>query len=179
MRRTTKPTRDLATRRHSLEGEPPYKRGPGQPSHYRSWMNDEVIELGKQGKDRTQIAAALNITKMTLYGWMKSFPEFYEAMELAWTHMYTVHLQQLEDLITGSDRINKAALIAIIFKLKNTCHWADRQVVEDVSEPKKIVHLKMEVPPAMLDKLLNMPTEEARKLVEMLPTTEKIEGEED
>lgn len=170
MKRTTSVTKDLATRRRNLEGDPPFK-GPGPPSTYRSWMKDEVIELGKQGKDRTQIAGALGVSKVTLYGWMRTFPEFFEAMELAWTHMYEVHLQQLEDLITGSDNINKGAVAALIFKLKNTVGFADRieervRIEEEVRLKVPTEQLVLDLPQEQVDLLQDLCTDCARRVLD-------------
>ena len=58
---------------------------PGRPPVYRPEFGDIAIELGRQGKSRTYIAAALGVSRRTVYQWMEDHPEFSEAMDLAQT----------------------------------------------------------------------------------------------
>lgn len=44
---------------------------------------EKVIEWGKEGKSKTWMAAELGITKTTVDVWLKQYPEFYDAMQLA------------------------------------------------------------------------------------------------
>jgi transposase len=62
----------------------------GRPSEYDPAYCDAVIELGKAGKSRAQIASALNVSRQTLINWGLAHPEFLDALqrakdeELAW-----------------------------------------------------------------------------------------------
>ena len=56
---------------------------PGQPTKYVPEYGEAVIALGREGKSRTQIAAALSVSRQVLYLWEKSHPEFFDAMVLA------------------------------------------------------------------------------------------------
>lgn len=55
------------------------KHPGGRPSKYDPAMCETVVELGKQGKSRHQIAARLDIAMATLQNWEKAHPEFVAA----------------------------------------------------------------------------------------------------
>lgn len=55
----------------------------GAPTKYDPAFCDTVIDLGKQGKSVTQIAATLEVTRKTLYNWEEQFPEFLYALSYA------------------------------------------------------------------------------------------------
>lgn|GEM_PF-2332992 len=56
------------------------KRGP--KTKYRAEMCDEVIEYFKQGMSLTEVAVKIGVTRETVYQWIKSKPEFSEAMTI-------------------------------------------------------------------------------------------------
>jgi len=62
----------------------------GRPTDYRPDHCARVIELGREGKSRAEIASALDCSRTTLAAWEKSHPEFLDALrrakdeELAW-----------------------------------------------------------------------------------------------
>jgi hypothetical protein len=58
-------------------------RRVGRPSSYEPELCDEVIELGRQGKSPAQIAAALDVSRATLYLWCDTYPEFMTAFTRA------------------------------------------------------------------------------------------------
>lgn len=58
------------------------KKG-GRPTDYRPEHCARVVDLGKLGKSRAQIAAALDVVRDTLTNWEKSHPEFLGAMTRA------------------------------------------------------------------------------------------------
>lgn len=55
----------------------------GRSTDYRPELCGQVIELGKQGKSRAQIAATLGHSRQTLYDWEKAHPKFLDAMQRA------------------------------------------------------------------------------------------------
>lgn len=55
----------------------------GRPTDYLPEYCERVLELGREGKSHTQIAASLDIAKSTLYLWMEQHPEFSDAMTRA------------------------------------------------------------------------------------------------
>lgn len=57
--------------------------GRGQPTLYRPEYCEQVIEWGKEGKSKAQIAARLNICRQTLDNWTNDHPEFLDAITRA------------------------------------------------------------------------------------------------
>lgn len=55
----------------------------GRKSDYKPEYCDKVIEMGKEGASKTDMADALETTVRTLYNWMEANPEFLHAMERA------------------------------------------------------------------------------------------------
>lgn len=55
----------------------------GRPTDYRPEYCEQVVELGREGRSYTQIAARMDIAKSTLYLWMDAHPEFSDAMTRA------------------------------------------------------------------------------------------------
>ena len=55
----------------------------GRPTKYMAEMCEQVIELGKLGKSRTQMAAALGVLTETMGLWGKAHPEFSDALKRA------------------------------------------------------------------------------------------------
>lgn len=62
---------------------PEVKRKRGRPTKYDPAFCEQVIELGEQGKSRTQIARTLGVVRQTLTDWEASHPEFSDAMSIA------------------------------------------------------------------------------------------------
>jgi hypothetical protein len=69
--RDKKSQREIATPEIVI-GKP--KRG--RPSSYRAEFCDTVIELGRKGKSKAQMAAFLDISRQMLDNWTKQFSEF-------------------------------------------------------------------------------------------------------
>ena len=71
------------------KGSPPKKVskrgrvGEGRQSLYRDHFCEKVIKLGRKGKSKIQIAAALNVNRRTLENWSASHEAFREAMDWA------------------------------------------------------------------------------------------------
>lgn len=57
----------------------------GRPTDYKEEYCERVIEFGKQGFSRVQMAAELEIAKSTIQEWEKHHPEFSVAMTRAMT----------------------------------------------------------------------------------------------
>lgn len=59
------------------------KKGAGRPTDYRPEYCDTVIELGREGKSKAQIAANLDVSRDTIDEWCKVHPEFSDAIKRA------------------------------------------------------------------------------------------------
>ena len=57
----------------------------GRPTDYREEYCNSVIEFGKQGFSRVQMAAEFEVAKATIQNWEKEHPEFLAAMTRAMT----------------------------------------------------------------------------------------------
>lgn len=58
----------------------------GRPTIYRPIYCKRVIEMGKKGFSKTQMAAKFDVAKSTLQEWEKNFPEFSVALTRAMVH---------------------------------------------------------------------------------------------
>jgi hypothetical protein len=68
----------------AAKAAPEAKRPVGRPTLYRPEYCERVVELGKQGKSRVQIADALDLnSRSTLDDWAEVHPEFSEALTRA------------------------------------------------------------------------------------------------
>jgi hypothetical protein len=57
-----------------------------RPTTYNPEFCDLVIEYGKQGKSITWMAAELDVTRETIYEWMRVHPEFSDAITRSRQH---------------------------------------------------------------------------------------------
>jgi hypothetical protein len=55
----------------------------GRPADYDPKYCDLVIELGRQGKSKAQMAATIGTTRQTMWSWAQQYPEFLDAMNHA------------------------------------------------------------------------------------------------
>lgn len=55
----------------------------GRPSAYDPVFCGQVVELGKQGKSKAQMAAAFDVSRQTIDNWAAAYPEFLEALSRA------------------------------------------------------------------------------------------------
>jgi hypothetical protein len=55
----------------------------GRPSAYRAELCSLVLDLGREGLGKTEIARKLDITRGTIDNWTKAHPEFADAMTRA------------------------------------------------------------------------------------------------
>jgi hypothetical protein len=56
------------------------KHPGGRPTDYKPEYCQKIIELGKEGYSRAELALALNICKATLLSWGETHPEFLNAL---------------------------------------------------------------------------------------------------
>lgn len=68
----------------------------GRPTKYDPAVCDEVIALGRQGKSKAQMSAALNIPIATFKAWEQGQPDFRAAMDFA-MDLAQAHWEELAD----------------------------------------------------------------------------------
>ncbi len=71
-------------KRKTQTGTAPAKRK--RPTKYDPSMGDTLVELGRKGRSKTQMASHLNISRSTFDRWLEQHEEFRESWELADTH---------------------------------------------------------------------------------------------
>ena len=54
----------------------PERKKMGRPTLYNPAYCDQVVELGTMGKSRAQIAAALDVDRITMHRWAEEWPDF-------------------------------------------------------------------------------------------------------
>jgi len=58
----------------------------GRPTDYDPAYCERVIELGKAGKSKAQMAAAFDVSRQTIDNWAEANPDFLEALTRAMAH---------------------------------------------------------------------------------------------
>lgn len=58
-------------------------RPVGRPTKYLPEYCERVIELGKQGYSKAEVAASFDVTRKTLDNWCAEYPDFLHAMTRA------------------------------------------------------------------------------------------------
>lgn len=102
------------------------KRGRGAPSKYDPEICDKIVELGRQGKSKAQIRAAIGIHHKTWGEWAQKHPEFGAAIKEA----YELSMAWWEDVgMNGVFQGMKFNATAYIFQVKNRfpAEYRDRQ----------------------------------------------------
>lgn len=99
-----------------------------RPTDYREEFCGRVIELGRKGKSKAQIAAALDVSRQTLDTWAQVHPEFLDAVKAA----RDLALAWWEDQGQSGLHAEKFNATAFIFQVKNRFRddYADRTALE-------------------------------------------------
>jgi hypothetical protein len=100
----------------------------GRPSVYDPAFCEKVVELGKLGKSLVQIACALDVTRETIYAWMRDKPEFSDAMTRAKAHSQA----WWEEM--GQAGLTMQGFNASLWAKNVSCRFR-----EDYSEPKNVI----------------------------------------
>jgi hypothetical protein len=91
----------------------------GRPTDYRPEYCERVIELGKLGKSHAQIAAALDVSRMTLYRWAEADPKFSDAI----THARDLAQAWFED--KGQEGLTTPGFNASLWAKQVSCRFRD------------------------------------------------------
>ena len=60
--------------------ETPHKHAGGRPTDYKPEFCQMVVELGREGAGKAEMAAACGVVRQTLDNWIKAHPEFLDAI---------------------------------------------------------------------------------------------------
>jgi len=99
-----------------------------RPTEYREEFCGRVIEMGRKGKSKAQIAAGLDVSRQTLDNWAAVHPEFLDAVKAA----RDLALAWWEDQGQTGLTAEKFNATAFIFQVKNRFRddYADRTAHE-------------------------------------------------
>ena len=73
----------------------------GRPTKYKPEFCDVIIELGREGKTKSHMAQALDVSRDTIHEWTRVHPEFSDAMKRAEDGMHQYLNQIFVDQATG------------------------------------------------------------------------------
>ena len=90
-----------------------------RPTDYLPEYCEQVIELGRDGKSHAQIAATLDVARMTLYRWAEAHPEFSDAI----TRARDLAQAWFED--KGQDGLTTTGFNASLWAKQVSCRFRD------------------------------------------------------
>jgi hypothetical protein len=114
-------------------------RGPGYPTKYKPEYCQALIDHMSNGDCFLSFCAKIGIARGNAYEWVKLYPEFKEAKEIAFTKCETWwRAQAKEHLVEVTEyddkgrpiRASKINTSLWIFNMKNRFKWRDLQEVE-------------------------------------------------
>jgi|GEM_PF-1893280 len=119
---------DGAIPRHmSLVPLAPRRKRGGRPTKYDPAYCELVVEFGREGASKAQMAAAIGVARETLDTWITAHPEFAEAMRLALTHAQSWWEARGREGMMAGKEFNAAAWI---FAMKNRFRHDYREHVD-------------------------------------------------
>ena len=99
----------------------------GRPTKYEPSMCARVIELGKQGLSKVQIAADLGISKDTFCSWVNEIPAFSDAVKTSMTFSEEWWSKQAMNGLWEVEGKPKLNATLWYMNMKNRFGWADKQ----------------------------------------------------
>jgi transposase len=118
------------------------KSNAGAPTKYDPKYCEAVIEYGKQGLSKAQMAARLEVHRETLNNWADNHPEFFDAIKKATDLAQDLWEQRFVKGALGEDEGQQMNPTMMIFLMKNRfpADWCEKQTTEhEVSGAKKVV----------------------------------------
>lgn len=125
----------------------------------------EVVELGKQGKTVSQMAAHIGVSRQTLYNWCKESEPFAAALDLAKTYTLAHHEQTIIDLAKGVKKGNIVGSIVLVKALAPEI-YNDKHISE--------ITVKSDVEQMSNDELNKKLLEEAKNIIPIVQQRNKI-----
>lgn len=89
---------------------------------YKPEYCEAVIEHMAQGDPLETFGATIDVSKMTLYNWIKKHPEFAESVEIGKVHCYKWWFTLGKGMATGKLKGNPTPWV---FTMKNIFGWLD------------------------------------------------------
>ena len=101
----------------------------GRPSAYDPAYCDKVVELGKAGKSKAQMAAHFDVSRQTIDNWASDYPDFLEALNRAMAHC------QAWWETKGAEGMEKPGFNAAVWKKSVEARFRD-----DYTERREVSH---------------------------------------
>jgi hypothetical protein len=99
-----------------------------RPTDYKPEYCDQVIEWGRMGKSLTWMASQLDISRDTIYDWVKTKPEFSDAISRAKAHAQA-HWEDLGEVGLSTQGFN-ASVYTKSMAARFPEDWRDNKAVE-------------------------------------------------
>lgn len=99
-----------------------------RPTDYKPEYCDQVIEWGRMGKSLTWMASRLDISRETIYDWVKTKPEFSDAITRAKAHAQA-HWEDLGEVGLSTQGFN-ASVYTKSMAARFPEDWRDNKAVE-------------------------------------------------
>lgn len=114
----------------------------GAPTKYDPKYCDAVIEYGKQGLSKAQMAARLDVHRDTIHQWEQTHSDFSDAIKKAVGFAQDLWEQRFAKGAMGEDEGQQMNPTMMIFLMKNRfpADWREKQTTEhEVNGAKKVV----------------------------------------
>lgn len=105
----------------------------GRPTKYRKAYCDKVVELGKQGKSKAQMALELNVCRDTLDEWCRVHQEFSDAITRARDYALAWWEEKAQLGIEFPTAAFNAALYGKVMAARFPEDYRDRSQVDNIS----------------------------------------------
>ena len=103
----------------------------GRPSRYQPAFCEKIVQWGREGQSCAYMAAQLGIGKMTFYEWIKRWPQFARAYEIAksCSQDYYEQLARSHMIETpGGNKLNTG-----LYKMHMAAHYKDDYSSTDIN----------------------------------------------
>jgi hypothetical protein len=123
---------------HMGTNQTPERNPGGQPTKYRPEYCQELIDYMSEGKSFEAFAGRVSVARCTLYEWVKVYPEFKEAKDIAFSKCLEKWEEIGADGMYRGGKDNPFQASIWIFQMKNRFGWRDKVEQEvAVKEPVK------------------------------------------
>lgn len=132
----------------------------GRPSKYEPELCERVIELGRDGAGRLEIAAELDVAWETMRTWEREHPEFLVATTRA-RELSAGWWEKMGRLGVMAKHFNAQAY-SLQVRNRFPAHWRDKQ---DHEHTGSVLHKLAAMPPEEVREIAAMTDEQVRALI--------------
>lgn len=140
------------------------KNPEGRPSKYQPSFCDVVIQLGKEGASKVEMACALDICKATFYNYEQEYPEFLDAVKKA--VMFSQCFWEKQGRIATFGATPNFNATTWIFNMKNRFSEDWKDVSKQENQPLGKDGLPTDQPKIEINMLSHLSAEELQKIID-------------